>query len=118
MRAWWPTGRIAKAPMVPLVAAAVLVGPASGIASASACVGWIVTHPPSPGTDEGLNDVAAVSPRLAWAVGQYGNKQSGESTLLARWDGTAWTRIPSPNPAGPTNFNVLHGVAATSSANA
>jgi hypothetical protein len=71
-----------------------------------------VTHPPSPGSNGALSGIAAVSPSLAWAVGAYTNAQQGQSTLLARWDGSAWTRVPSPNPGE------LTGVAATSATNA
>jgi len=35
--------------------------------------------------------------------------------LILHWDGTAWTQVPSPNPA---RDNVLTGVAATSASNA
>ena len=35
-------------------------------------------------------------------------------TLIVRWNGTAWKKVPSPSPAGST----LYGVAATSASNA
>ena len=54
--------------------------------------------------------MAATSARSAWAVGSTASGQ----TLIVRWNGTAWKRIPSPSPAGST----LYGVAATSASNA
>ncbi len=47
-----------------------------------------------------LESVAATSARNAWAVGQAGPAFSSKpKTLIARWDGTAWQRVPSPTPA-------------------
>jgi len=44
-------------------------------------------------------------------VGNVGSAQ----TLIERWNGTGWTRVSSPNPAGGS---ALIGVAATSATNA
>src|SRR5437016_5939752 len=33
-------------------------------------------------------------------------------TLAYHWDGTAWTRSPTPNPAGPAQGNQLDAAAA------
>ena len=60
-----------------------------------------------------LFGVAATSATNAWAVGSAG-EYPGETTLVVHWDGTAWTRVPSPSPAG----GQLSGVAATSATNA
>jgi len=53
--------------------------------------------------------------RYAWAVGTsatpYYSATSGASTVIVHWDGTTWTRIPSPNPGSES---YLRGVAATS----
>ncbi len=53
-------------------------------------------------------------PTDVWAVGWTGGDATtdGQQTLIEHWNGTAWTRVPSPNPADAGNF--LHGVAATS----
>src|SRR5712692_934120 len=79
-------------------------------------------HVPSP-TPEGSKDnvlfgVAATSSINAWAVGDYFNGTSHSQTLVERWNGTRWKRVPSPSPGGPTHANFLSGVAATSSTNA
>ncbi len=52
-----------------------------------------------------LVDVAAAPDGSAWAVGYTGNGSDGGtglSTVILRWNGTAWTRVPSPSP-GPTS---------------
>src|SRR5947208_3813230 len=50
-----------------------------------------------------LLSVAARSPTEVWAAGWFaqglGIETSG--TLIERWDGTAWSIVPSPNP-GPS----------------
>jgi hypothetical protein len=80
-------------------------------------VGGLVLHwngsrwelPPEPGGYygyEALTGVAALSARDAWAVDSYAagtsshpaNAGSPRSTLVVRWNGTAWSRVPSPNP--------------------
>jgi hypothetical protein len=47
-----------------------------------------------------LRGVAAVSPRQIWAVGQrYGRTNPfGDTTLTMRFNGSTWSRVPSPNP--------------------
>jgi hypothetical protein len=62
-----------------------------------------------------LFGVAITSARNVWAVGQY---QSGTvlRTLIVHWDGEAWRRVPSPNPARAGD--TLSGVAAISASSA
>jgi len=48
------------------------------------------------------------SPRVGWAVGQTGNR-----TLIVRWNGNTWKRVSSPDVTG-----LLTGVTATSAWNA
>jgi hypothetical protein len=61
-------------------------------------------------TNDGtLFDVDAVSANEAWAAGSdYGYPSS---TLVARWDGSRWTREPTPN-GNPSGGNDLSGIAA------
>lgn len=57
-----------------------------------------------------LSGVSAFSSDDAWAVGY---EQVGDSarTLVEHWDGTAWSRVASPNPdAGPQSYDVLNAV--------
>src|SRR5437667_108074 len=76
---------------------------------------------PSPGLgapDGMLLGVAATSASNAWAVGgTESGSGPGEviTTLIARWNGTGWTRVPSPSPAGGA---ALLSVATTSLTNA
>jgi hypothetical protein len=61
--------------------------------------------------------VAATSPDNAWAVGLSGTNRDGsvsEGALILHWDGTAWTRVPSPDPGSES----VYAVAATSPDNA
>ena len=63
----------------------------------------------------GLNGVTAISPADAWAVGSYFSAKGGTSTLIEHWNGTTWSRVPSPNPSGKRLYNYLAAVAARSS---
>src|SRR5215469_18467489 len=64
-----------------------------------------------------LNGVTEVAPGDGWAVGTVSDPASFASRTLAyHWDGTAWTRSPTPNPAGPSQTNELNAVAARSAA--
>jgi hypothetical protein len=49
-----------------------------------------------------LNDVAAASPALAWAVGQ-----TQDHPLVARWDGAAWAGVPLGRPAAAVGAGLL-----------
>jgi hypothetical protein len=82
------------------------------------------TRVPSPNHEVGeITGVAATPAGTAWAVGCTGGcftadghgLLSTSATLILRWNGTAWTRVPSPNP-GP--FAYLSSVTATSSSDA
>ncbi len=81
------------------------------------------TRVPSPSPASAYNDlfgVAATSATSAWAVGEYSNHPASLAfhTLAEHWNGTAWTRVPSPSPGGPTGDSLLHAVAATSASDA
>jgi hypothetical protein len=72
--------------------------------------------PAVPGPSQ-LSAVTARSARLAWAVGSGGRSTVGyPNTLILRWNGTAWMRVPSPT--SKANGGGLLGVTATSAANA
>ena len=79
---------------------------------------WKQVPCPVPASGGQLYSVSATSPTDVWAVGWTGGDATtdGQQTLIEHWNGTAWTRVPSPNPADAGNF--LHGVAATSPADA
>jgi hypothetical protein len=61
-----------------------------------------------------LGGVAATSASNAWAVGSTGSNTAAK-TMIVRWNGTAWARVPTPTPAGGA---YLSGVTATSATSA
>jgi hypothetical protein len=93
---------------------------------------WIHTALPEYGTGSYLDAVDAVSATDVWAVGYYDTASSQCQTLLERWNGTTWTRVPSPAstrpaeaataPAGPAQLALtgtfLQGVSGTSASSA
>jgi hypothetical protein len=81
---------------------------------------WARVRTPSPAPASYFRGVAATSATDAWAVGVTGSSPGSTSTtrnktLIEHWNGTAWTRVPSPSPR---RISVLDGVAATSPTNA
>ncbi len=78
--------------------------------------GWSVVPSPNsgPGDDSELSSVSAVASDDVWAVGDYQVAFEYEwETFIEHWDGTAWSIVPSPNPAGSTT-TYLTGVSALS----
>ena len=73
---------------------------------------WTTVPSPNPGRGPGMGDflsgVAVTPAGTAWAVG-YTDSGGVISALILRWNGTAWTTVPSPSPTG----SYLVGVAAT-----
>lgn len=100
--------------LVSATAAGTLVAAAPVAASASTCQQWS-TGVPNVGTGDMFSGAAVTSACNAWAVGNY---QSGTAvnTLIDHWDGTAWSQVASPNPAG-SDLNSLDAAAATSASN-
>jgi hypothetical protein len=77
---------------------------------------------PSPNPSPSYNDllgVTAVSATNAWAVGQYCVSSCSSRvfrSLILHWDGTAWSRVPSPSPGA--SDNILGAVAASATTDA
>lgn len=65
----------------------------------------------APTFEGGLDGVAAISASDAWAVGSDGKK-----SLILRWHGAVWRKVPSPSPA--PSGDSLDSVAATAASNA
>ena len=60
-----------------------------------------------------FNAVDAVSTSDVWAAGYAVTRQGNQKTLVAHYDGQAWTRVPSPSPDSHTNvLNAISGVSA------
>jgi hypothetical protein len=82
---------------------------------------WKHVPSPNPGGSNGsvLARVAATSASNVWAVGGYSVSTAFSRTLIARWTGTKWKQVASPNPGGTSApaVNTLHAVAATSAVN-
>jgi hypothetical protein len=82
--------------------------------------GWSATRVPlgtvyPSGQAAQLNGVTEVAPGDGWAVGTVADPSSFASRTLAyHWNGTAWTRFPTPDPAGPAQTNELNAVAGRS----
>jgi hypothetical protein len=76
---------------------------------------WKPVASPNPGSSfDILNGVSAISATDAWAVGYYSStKGNTQITLILRWNGKAWTRVPSPNP-NSSGINNLAGVSTVS----
>jgi hypothetical protein len=80
---------------------------------------WVQVASPSPEVVDGsfLFGVSAVSASDAWAAGWvYGPGGENSNTLILRWNGSRWARVPSPNPSGGSGFNVLNAVSVRSAA--
>jgi hypothetical protein len=77
---------------------------------------WVqIPAPPGAGTATNvLKAVAADGPYRAWAVGYLENTGDPEArqTVILRWNGASWQRVPSPNPG--TRSNSLNSVIALS----
>ncbi|MEO8972853.1 MAG: hypothetical protein ABI406_14790 [Ktedonobacteraceae bacterium] len=63
---------------------------------------WSVVTSPSPGPSTliKLTGVAALTSSNAWAVGYYQDNSGSVVTLAEHWNGSAWSVVTSPNPAG------------------
>jgi hypothetical protein len=77
------------------------------------------THVPILGPDPGylLLDMAAAPDGSAWAVGYTGNDSdngTGLSTVILRWNGTAWMRVPSPSPGPSSHLSSVTVISADS----
>jgi hypothetical protein len=78
---------------------------------------WSKVASPRPGpARNGLNGVTAISPTDAWAVGGYCAPHAcpDSTTLILHWNGTAWSRVTSPDPGAE---NGLGAVSATTPSN-
>ena len=82
------------------------------------------TRVPSPNPNPSLSEdqlfgISAVSPSDAWAVGYWESNVNYE-TLVEHWNGTGWSKVPSPNSSIGLkgNGNILNGVSGLSSTDA
>jgi hypothetical protein len=73
----------------------------------------VVPSPSVPNRGNVLEEVDGVAPDDLWAVGHADvTAFVGSVSLAEHWDGSAWTRVRTPNIGTTTTFNDLTGVAA------
>jgi len=74
---------------------------------------WNVVTSPNPlgNRFSRFTAVTVAAKKNVWAVGDYVNSAGSELTLTEHWNGSAWSIISSPNPAGATS-SALNGAAA------
>ena len=67
---------------------------------------WVMTKVPNLGTEGSrLNGIQVLSPADAWAVGQTQESNGAILTLTERYNGSAWTIVPSPDPGSLANLS-------------
>ena len=72
---------------------------------------------PNPNSGGALAGVSADSRSDAWAVGNYSTPARPYVPFIARWNGTSWKTVPSPNP-GLADGTSLRDVSALSATDA
>jgi hypothetical protein len=62
-----------------------------------------------------LEEVAVVGPAEAWGVGAYADPSTGwwDTTFALRWDGAAWSRVPTPTFGSTAVLTSVDVVSAT-----
>jgi hypothetical protein len=88
--------------------------------------GSVWTPIPAPGKAFGVNKLTSVTadgPNSAWAVGSWApadQEFSPKETVVLRWNGSTWTRWPSPSPSPDASgsSNTLNNVISISPAEA
>ena len=87
-------------------------GAGSNGAAAPTC-GSLAIQEGAPVGGSELRDIAYVSDDESWAVGDMLDRTTHQNrTLIERFDGSAWSVVPSPNQSTPSN--TLNGVSMTS----
>ena len=90
-----------------VVVPAALLGAGVSGATASGCNSLNRQNGALASGDE-LSGVSYVSPGETWAVGNVGVAEKANQTLTERFDGSAWSVVPSPNQG--TGNNALNSV--------
>jgi Carboxypeptidase regulatory-like domain len=72
---------------------------------------WTIVPTPDLPLDAPLEGVAALASNDVWAVGFQNDPGSlNSSNVILRWNGSAWSAVPSPNPGG-NSVDKLYDVA-------
>jgi hypothetical protein len=86
------------------------MSPVTGRLAALTGVKRAVQFSPSPGVEDSLFGVRALSASNAWAMGTYCTASCQTfRTLALHWNGSTWLRVKTPNPSSV--FNILEQVA-------
>src|SRR5437016_5156695 len=103
--------------IIPIIALVLGVSAGAPMSRAGTLHAPVPSTPNPSSTYNDLKAVDAVSSGNVWAVGHYTDNTTGAaSTLILHWNGTAWSKVTSPNPS--TSDNELKAVRAISSTNA
>ena len=62
-----------------------------------------------------LTATTAIAPNDIWAVGFANLAPNPQQLLAEHWNGSSWSVVPTPNPAGTAGGSQFHGVAAAAS---
>jgi len=80
---------------------------------------WTQVPSPNPGVgDNQLAGVDMTSGTDGWTVGWGGDSRGGNLPLVLRWDGKAWTQVPSPDPGLRNGGSQLMAVSALTGSDA
>jgi hypothetical protein len=104
----WERRRQPTLRVVGMVCLVLVFGVASGGARASSVLTERLLPDPSPRADASLGGISCVSATVCTAVGR-----SWWGPLVERWDGSAWSVVPTPSFAGSMRAS-LGGVSCTS----
>jgi hypothetical protein len=75
---------------------------------------WSIVPSANPGSSgNSLYAVSAVSANDVWAVGDKGQNNYSDATLIEHWNGCGWVDVASPSPG--ESYHALRGVTAISS---
>ncbi|MFD0634256.1 hypothetical protein [Catenulispora yoronensis] len=106
-------GRAFAAAAITAITATVTAAALLASTASAATTPWTVVPSADAGTaaDNVLHGVAMLGASDGFAVGGFAPSGSGIQATIQRWNGTAWTLMPTPSP---DFFDVLNGVAALS----
>jgi hypothetical protein len=105
------SNRLVLGLLAPLLALAVvpsMVLSASASPAAAAMCGSLTRQNEALTSGDELSSVSYVSPSETWAVGNVGQAQRANQTLIEQYNGSAWSRVPSPDQG--TGNNALNSV--------
>jgi hypothetical protein len=69
--------------------------------------------PPGFGGGASLEGIAALTPNLVWAVGNYTNTGNTTQPLIEKWDGSGWKIVSLPTFANKASLNAVAGSSST-----